>query len=94
MLHNGEAQPGSARLPRTVLVHAIEALEQARQVLGGDAGAEVAHQEFDGAVARLRSHHHAAAFGPVAQRVLDQVGEHLLQRVAVAPNLASSGQLR
>ena len=42
-----QSQPGSSGFARARLVHPVEALEQARQVLGGNAGTEILHIEFD-----------------------------------------------
>ena len=47
VLDDGEAEAGAAGFARAGLVDAIEALEDALQVLGGDAGAEVLNGELD-----------------------------------------------
>ena len=44
---DGEAEAGAAGLAGAGLVDAVEALEDAGEVLGGDARAEVAHAELD-----------------------------------------------
>src|SRR6266576_6699081 len=46
VLGDGEAEAGAAGFAGACLVHAIEALEQARQVLGGDSRSEVTHVEL------------------------------------------------
>jgi len=52
VLGDGQAQAGAASLARARRVHAIEALEDARLVRGGDADAGIGHGEDDFAVAR------------------------------------------
>src|SRR5689334_2179720 len=47
VLHDGEPEPRTARLARATGVDAVEALEDARQVLGGDAAPRVAHADPD-----------------------------------------------
>ena len=43
---NGQAESGSTRFARTCFIDAVETLEKARQVLGGDTRSEVAHVEL------------------------------------------------
>ena len=47
VLGDGEAEAGAAGFARAGFVDAVEALEEARKMLGGDAGAEVANIELD-----------------------------------------------
>src|SRR5271165_5037273 len=47
MLGNCQTQTGAARLPGPGLVHAVETLEQPRQVLGRNARPEILDIEFD-----------------------------------------------
>ena len=52
---DGEAQPGAAaragwRFAPACLVHAVESLEDMRQVFGGDAYTRIAHAHADHAV--------------------------------------------
>ena len=47
MLDDGEAEAGTAEVARTGVVDAVEALEQARVVLGRDAGAGVGDDDAD-----------------------------------------------
>jgi hypothetical protein len=47
MFGDRQSQPGSSRFARARLVHPVETLEQAGQVLGGNAGTEILHIEFD-----------------------------------------------
>ena len=42
VLDDGQPQPGAALLAARLDIDAVEALGEPRQVLGGDAGAEVA----------------------------------------------------
>ena len=52
VLGDGEAEAGASGFAGAGFVDAIEAFEEARQVLGGNAGAEIAHVEFDAAPRR------------------------------------------
>ena len=42
-----QSQAGAAGFAGTGLVDPVEALEQSREVFGGDAGAEIPHVEFN-----------------------------------------------
>ena len=53
VLGDGEAEAGAAGFAGTRFVDAIEAFEKARQMFGGDAGAEILHIEFDADVVRV-----------------------------------------
>ena len=44
---DGKTEAGAAGFARTRLVDAVEALEDALEVVGGDAGAEVLHGELN-----------------------------------------------
>src|SRR5258708_37218118 len=46
---DGETEAGAAGFAGAGLVDAVEALEEAGQVLGGNAGAEILHIKFDAA---------------------------------------------
>jgi hypothetical protein len=48
VLGNCEAQACASGLPGARLVDAVKALEQSRQMFGGDAGTEIADIELDG----------------------------------------------
>src|SRR5437879_3922076 len=47
MLYDGEAQSSAPLVPRSAGVHAIEALENARQMIGGDTAAGVGDTDED-----------------------------------------------
>ena len=47
MFGDGQPQAGAARFAGASLVHSVETLEQARQMLGRNAGAEILHIELD-----------------------------------------------
>src|SRR5712691_7100670 len=62
MLDDGQAEAGAAQLARTGLVHAIEALGDAGQISGGNAGAGVLDRDDDtGAGDGTRAHRHPSA---------------------------------
>src|SRR2546427_12772722 len=48
VLHDGEPQPRAAQRPRPALVDPVEALEEARQMLGLDAPARIENAHADG----------------------------------------------
>ncbi len=85
---NGQSQPRAARLARTRLVDAVKTLEDALEVLGGDAGTEILHAEFDLRVQKPRAHQNAFAADGVVQRVFNQVAKDLIHRVRDRPEPA------
>src|SRR2546427_10486553 len=54
VLDDRQSEPRAAFLPRAAGVHTVEALEDAREVLGGHAGAGVGHANDDVAAVTLR----------------------------------------
>ena len=52
-LRNREAQTGAALLPGAAVVDLLELLEDARLVLGRDAGAGIAYSDLETAVDRV-----------------------------------------
>src|SRR5437016_6970987 len=88
VFHERKSEPGTALGPALRHIHAIETLGEARQVLGGDAGAVVAHRDQRLAAARTLGGRevdaHTLARSAVFERVLDQVLEHAGELVAVA----------
>ncbi len=77
VLDDGEAETGAAGFAGAGLVDAVEALEDAAEVLFGHARAEVLYVEFDGIFERARADDDAAAGGAVLHGVLDEVAEDL-----------------
>src|SRR5690349_16004602 len=86
VLDNREAQPGAAELARARLVHPVEALEQARQILLRNADPGIAHKELDHLGPRRGADRDFAARGRVLDRVIQQVAQHLRHGFAIAPN--------
>src|SRR5712691_4762475 len=84
VLDDRQAEPRAAFLPRAAGVHTVEALEDAREVLGGDAGAGVGHPNDDVAAVSLRGHADTATPRRMPQRVIKEICEDLLQRVGIA----------
>jgi len=68
------------------LVDAIEAFEQAREVLGRNASAEILDEKFDGTRNGAGAENDSSARGAVFQGVVDQVGKHLVNSFAVGEN--------
>jgi len=94
VLDDGQAQTGAAGVARAAAVDAVEALGQARQVLGGDAGAGVLHGKARATVGqRLPLHRDPATRRGVTHRVGDQVGQRAVQLGGVTRQLAA-GALR
>ncbi len=49
MFHDRQTQAGATQGSRASFVYAVEALEEAGKVIGGDAGAGIANEELDAA---------------------------------------------
>src|SRR5262249_33338043 len=85
VLDDREAEAGAAHVPRATAVDAVKALEEARQVAGLDAGAGVRHLDVDLVFAGAHADGDGRARGAVLDRVVDQIGEHLLDGAAIGP---------
>src|ERR1700756_869928 len=81
VLHNSQPQTGAARVARTGFIDAIEALEDAVQMLRSDAGTEVLHKKFNFIFEAAGADENPLARLAVFQRVLDQVAEDLVHRI-------------
>jgi hypothetical protein len=81
---NRESQTGAARPTRTGLVHAVEALEHAGQVLGRDTGAGVRHRDHRCGAVLHRGHSDLTARRRGAAGVLHQDQERLMELVRVS----------
>src|SRR5436309_7625981 len=75
----GQTEPRAAFLAGTSGVYAVEALENAGQVIRRDARAGVADSHDSGTARSLRADADPAARGRMPQRVVEQVGEDLPQ---------------
>ena len=84
--------PGAAAGAVARLLDAVEALPDARQVLGRDPGAGVRDPERAPSATRVGGDLDAAARGRVADRVLEQVREHLGELVGADADLAAPGR--
>src|SRR3546814_2079909 len=92
MLDDGEPEPGAADRAAARLVDAVEALGQARDMLGRDAVALVADRQADAVALARQFDGHRRAGAAVFHRVRDdvvrklaelrRVAEHRLRRVA------------
>ena len=69
--------------PPPLVAEPLERLEEPLALLGGDAGAVVDDLELRALGAGERAHLHGCAARAVAQRVVDQVGEHPLEQAGV-----------
>ena len=82
-LTNREAKAGAAHVARPAAVDAIEALEEARQVAWLDAGAGVGDLDAQGVPFQLCVQADLRARAAILDRVVEQVGEDLLERLAI-----------
>src|SRR5580700_10127316 len=83
MLGDRQPQPGAPRFPRASFVHAVETLEQAWQVLKGNARAEIAHIEFNAAFRTPRPQNQPSTRRSVLKRIVDEVGKNLVDGLAI-----------
>src|SRR5262245_16848836 len=84
VLHDREAEAGPAELAATRLVDTVEALEDAGQMLGGDAGAVVLNLDHGTTgPARRGPDLHAPALGRVLDRVVHEALDHAPQPIGV-----------
>src|SRR5271157_6266875 len=83
VLDDGQAEAGAAGLAGTGFVDAVEALKDAIEVFGGDAGAEVLDGEFDFALEQARADANPAAGFAVLDSVFDEVAEDLVHGVGI-----------
>ena len=81
----GDCQPqaGSSRFSRAGFIDPVKALKDPRQVLVGNAGAEVLHVKFDHCLLLASAYPYPASCLAVLHCVLYQVSEHLAKRVEV-----------
>src|SRR5262245_30658649 len=82
VLHDREPEAGAAFLARARLVHAIEALEDPLLILLGDTGAGITHLAPDVSGSLAERNGHVTTLG-VLDRVVEQIGEHLLDATAI-----------
>src|SRR6185437_493020 len=83
VLDDRETEARPAHVARTSAVDAVEALEQARQVARLDARAGVGDLHAQRVLHPLRAQPDARAGAAVLDGVVEQVGEHLLEPLAV-----------
>ena len=79
VLDNGKSQAGAAQPPAAGFIHAVETLEDAGQVLGGDPAAPVAHVHGGALGGVFRFDFDLAAAGTVFDGVVNQIDEGLFQ---------------
>src|SRR5882762_6236122 len=84
MLNDRQPEPRAAFLTRATGVHTVEPLENAGEVLGGDAAARIAHPDDDVVPRALRGHADATTGRRMTHRVIKQIREDLLQRFGIA----------
>src|SRR5580704_12008960 len=91
---DGESKAGTAGLPGAGFVDSIEAFEDALEMFGGDAGAEVADAELDrfGGFGYGPGTDDDAGMvlwpgGSVLDAVFDEIAEHLDDRVGIGEDV-------
>ena len=77
VLHDGEAESGAALFARAAGIGAVEAFEDAGQVLRGNPGAGVGDGDGYATGRGFERDGDTAAWWRVSQGVVEQVGEHL-----------------
>src|SRR5579864_4812057 len=70
---DGQAEAGAAGFAGAGFIDAVEAFEEAGQMLGGDSSAEIAHVEFDAAFGGAGSEFDPASGTSVFHSIVDQV---------------------
>ncbi len=83
VLGDGEAEARASGLAGPGFVDTVEAFEQAREMLGGDAGAEVLNEEFHGMGNGAGPENDSPAGRAVLQCIINQVGKNLVDGFAV-----------
>ena len=83
VLDDREAEPGSAQRPAAGLVHAVEPLEQVRQMLLRDADAEVADGHR-----HLVTGRDGGDFNAVRSRITQGIGDKILQHLLEPTGIA------
>src|ERR1700730_6760562 len=91
MFGNCQSQPSSARFAGAGLVHSIETFEQASQVLGRNARAEILNVEFDSSRDGSRSQNDTATRSGIFQRIIHKIREDLMDGLGISSNLSSVG---
>lgn len=87
MFHDGEAEAGPAHGARSCLIGAIEALEDAWKIFGGNANAGVADEDAHFAIVAAHFHLHLAVRPIKLYGIVEKVDENLLQAQLVADDL-------
>src|SRR5204862_4817122 len=84
-----DPRPAVASGPRAV--HPVEALEDPRDVLGGDPRAGVVDRDRAGAVLAVGADGDGAAGGGEPEGIIEQVVEHLVEPFPVRPERREAG---
>lgn len=99
ILDYGKAQTGASHLARTALVHTIEALEEARQVLGRHTNAIVGKGECPlgrtvvvaygrlnhACIGTLSRKSYGGTFARIGNGVVGEIAEHAVEQTLIAP---------
>src|SRR5579862_4197104 len=80
---DGQPEAGASRFTGARFIDTIETFEEARQVLGRNPGAEIAHEEFYCAGGGAGAQDDFSASGAVFKGIVDQVGKNLVNGFAV-----------
>src|ERR1043165_1534109 len=87
VLYDRQAQAGAAAFARAGFIHAIKTLEDSREMLRSDAGAEVAHEEFNAVFVLVCPDDNFLTIPRIAQGIADEVAEDLVHGVAIRHDL-------
>src|ERR1700737_1037661 len=85
---NGQPQSRTAGLSGTRFVHSVKAFKQTTKVRGRYAGSEVANVELDRMLNRPRPQKDPTAGSTILKRIVDKVGEDLMDRFTVSVDRA------
>src|SRR5437763_63720 len=86
VLEDGQPQARASRLAGTRLVHAIKALEEPGKMFGGDARPEIADVKLGSVLRLLHTDGNLVAFSRIFQRVVNQIGKNLVDRLRIGGN--------
>ena len=86
---DGQSQTRTTGFARTGLIYPVEALEQAGQVFGRNAGTEILNIELHALRDRPRPQNDAAARSGIFQSIVHEVGKYLVDGFRISANLGS-----
>ena len=83
LTHNGQTQSRSTGLAAARPVHPIEAVKDVGQLCGGNTFPGIAHINLNAAFDGRHVHDDRSTTRRVAQRIVEQIGQHLAQPLLI-----------